>query len=162
TLSLMLRVCIEERSPRAVLVVGPPGMGKTRLRHELMRRVQDAELRVLVGLGDPIRTTSSYGLLGGALARLCGLRAEAPPVENRAVLEERVGRHMPAAERLRAAVFLGELCGVRFPGDTLPELRGAQRDPRAMARFIEQAWVAFVRAEAAVGPVLLVLDDLQW
>src|SRR5262249_40751157 len=119
TLQLTLRACIDEASPRAVLVVGPPGMGKTRLRHEFLRRAGGEELLVLVGLGDPIRS-SRCGLLGGAVARLAGVRADAGPTENRARLEERIGRRLPPAERLHAAVFLGELCGLRWPADALP------------------------------------------
>lgn len=55
-----------------------------------------------------------------------------------------------------------ELCGVRFPLDALPELPTALHDPRLMGRLIEQAWLTFLRAEAAAAPVLLVLDDLHW
>src|SRR5262249_27377188 len=40
SLELALQACIEESSPRALLVVGPPGIGKSRLRHELLRRSQ--------------------------------------------------------------------------------------------------------------------------
>ncbi|HEY8086663.1 MAG TPA: protein kinase, partial [Polyangiaceae bacterium] len=38
-LEALLSACIEEEEPRAVLVKAPPGVGKSRLRHELVRRI---------------------------------------------------------------------------------------------------------------------------
>src|SRR5262249_17255776 len=106
TLQLTLRVCIEESTPRAVLVVGPAGQGKTRVRHELLRRSQsEPGLRVFLGLGDPVRTSSTCGLLGAAVARFCGVRSDASPAENRAALEARVALTVPEPDRLHTAVF---------------------------------------------------------
>src|SRR5262249_45525536 len=106
TLQLTLRVCIDESSPRAVLVVGAPGLGQTRIRHELIRRSgNEGELRVLIGLGDPVRAVSTCGLLGGAVARACGVRGDATAAENRAALEARVAQSVPEADRRRTAVF---------------------------------------------------------
>jgi eukaryotic-like serine/threonine-protein kinase len=163
TLELALRACVEESAPRAVLVVGPPGMGKSRLRHELLRRVQSRgdDLLVLLGQGDPIRSTTTYGLLGGAVSRLCDIRPDASSADARAALEERIGRNLVEHRQL-TTVFMGELCGVRYPADATPELRAARQNPRIMADHTTQAWLDFVRAEAAVRPVLLALDDLQW
>jgi hypothetical protein len=164
-LELGLRACIDEQSPRAVLVVGPPGIGKSRLRHELARHSQarGQQLTLMVGLGDPIRA-GGRGLLGGALARLCGLRSDAADEANRAALAARIDGHpgAGAGARLRTTVFLAELCGAPFPDEASPELRAARRNPNIMADLVAQAWLSFLRAEAARAPVLLVLDDLQW
>jgi predicted ATPase len=154
---------MDEYSTRAVLVVGPPGMGKTRLRHELMRRVesQGQELLVLLGQGDPIRSTSNLGMLGGAVARECGVRLGSASDDDRALFEERVGRHLNE-QQLRTTVFLGEICGIRWPAEAVPELRAARQNPRIMSEQIAQAFIDFLRAEARAHPVVLVLDDLQW
>jgi len=164
TLELMLRACSDESSPRAILVTALPGLGKTRLRSELVRRLRASgrALSLLEGQGDPIRTSSRFGLLGSALARRFGLGAQRAPDENRARLEAGVAERLPASERRRTAAFLGELCGVPFPAGTVPELDAAQRAPQQMSRQIELAWLSFLRAEAESVPVLLVLDDLQW
>jgi len=116
---------------------------------------------VLSGLGDPIRSSATSGLLGGAVARLAGVRAGASGDDNRAALAARVARHV-VHDRERTTWFLGELCGLAAPPDAPPELVVARRDPRVMADRIAQAWLGFVRAEAAAPPVLLILDDLQW
>ena len=143
-LDLALRACVQESSPRAVLVLGPPGIGKSRLRYELLRQLsgQNDGMALLVGLGDPIRTGDSGGLLGSAVARLCGIRSDAPEDQNRAALEARIGRHLspdgagpPEQQHLRrrTTVFMGELCGLRYPDDVLSELRAARQNPNIMA-----------------------------
>jgi eukaryotic-like serine/threonine-protein kinase len=170
-LQLGLRACVEESSPRAVLVVGPPGIGKSRLRHELVRHAEapGAELTLLQGLGDPMRTSSVRGLLGDALCRLAGIRSDASWQQQRAALEARIARPLrddsQGDRALGTAVvvgFLAELCGLGDPDPTLPELRAARQNPGVMADLTTQAWLTFLRAEAARRPVLLVLDDLQW
>jgi hypothetical protein len=172
-LDLALRACIGESRPRAMLVVGPPGIGKSRIRHELLRHAQaegGPNPTLLLGLCDPIRTAGTRSVLGSAVARLCGIRSDMPEEEKRSALEARVGRHLcdgppgtPAhQERQRTMVFVGELCGVSYPGQVLPELRAAQQNANIMADLVAQAWLAFLRAEAAARPVLLVIDDLQW
>ena len=162
-LDLFLRACTGESSARAVLVSGPPGIGKSRVRHEFLRQaqLQHPELAVLVGLGDPIRASGSCGLLGSAIARLCGVRADGSEEENRAALERRIGRCRPR-EQQRTTVFIGELCGLQYPVEALPQLRAARQNPKIMADLVTQSWLDFLRAEAAAAPVLLVLDDLQW
>src|SRR5262249_3607078 len=60
--------CIEEAGPRAVVVIAAPGIGKSRLRHEFLRRIEgrhDGTL-ILLGRGDPMSAGSAYGLLGQA------------------------------------------------------------------------------------------------
>jgi eukaryotic-like serine/threonine-protein kinase len=160
-LDLGLRACIEEQSPRAVLVVGPPGIGKSRLRHELTRHSQlrGQPLTLMLGLGDPVRSGGARGLLGGAVARLCGVRSEASDEVNQAAIAARIG---DGADGLRTTVFMAELCGVPFPEEESPELRAARRNPNIMVDLLTEAWLAFLRAESAGVPVLLVLDDLQW
>jgi predicted ATPase len=67
--------CMEDGEPRAVLMTAPPGAGKSRLRHELLRRIEarGENVSILIGRGDPISAGSSYSMLGQALRRLCGI-----------------------------------------------------------------------------------------
>ncbi|HKP59895.1 MAG TPA: protein kinase [Polyangiales bacterium] len=162
-LSLGLRSCVEDASPRAILVVGPPGIGKSRLRHEFMRRnaAEPESGLVLTALGDPIRSAASRGMLATALVRAAGVSEGQPALDQAAQLRARLGMRLGAAAA-RSSMFLGELCGLRDPAEDTPELRAARQTPNLMNDAIAQAWLAFLRAEAAVGPVLIVLDDLQW
>ena len=75
-LESMFRGCVEDSAPRVALVVAPPGMGKSRLRHEFLRRLEThrQDYLVLLGRSDPMSAGSSCGLLGQALRRFCGVQ----------------------------------------------------------------------------------------
>jgi eukaryotic-like serine/threonine-protein kinase len=162
-LELTFAACSDDGEARAILVTGPPGIGKSRLRHEFLRGCQrrPAPPTVLVGYGDPLRRSGAGSVLGGAIARWCGLNAGAPDDENRARLAARVGRRLTRDREITIA-FIGELCGVAPGPAAAAELRAARQNPSIMADRLTRAWIAWVSAECAAEPVLLVLDDLQW
>ncbi|MET0401779.1 MAG: protein kinase [Cystobacter sp.] len=155
----------EDSTARAVLVTAPAGTGKSRLRHEFLRRLErDApRTQVLWGRGDPMITGGSFGLLGQVFRRWCGV-VEGEPLEvHRERLRERLSRHLPEAKAEGAVDFLGELCAIPM-GDDEDDLllRAARGDPRLMSNQVERALVTFFEAECAQHPVLLVLEDLHW
>lgn len=163
-LELALNTCARESIAQAVLVTAPAGMGKSRLRHEFLRRLehQGQRVRVLVGRGDPMSAGSADGLLGQALRRLCAISSTEPLEVRRARLEQHVGGLLPEAQAPEVAGFLGELCDIPFPDEHSPRLRVARRDPQLMGVQVGRALVATLRAECARQPVLLVLEDLHW
>ncbi|MFY0572676.1 protein kinase domain-containing protein [Archangium lansingense] len=156
--------CVKESTARAVLVTAPAGMGKSRLRHEFLRRLElhVPPVRVLLGRGDPMSAGSADGLLGQALRRLCGISGGEPLEERRARLSQHLSRHLPEARAREEVVFLGELCAIPFADEHHPRLRAARGDPRLMSAQVGRALVAFLAAECAHHPVLLVLEDLHW
>jgi eukaryotic-like serine/threonine-protein kinase len=154
---------VEEKTPRTAVVVAPPGLGKSRLRHELLRRVGERypESVRFVGYGDPLSAGSPYVLIGDALRRHAGIRVGDAPERGRALVSE-LCRRVPAPCQKRVSEFLGELAGVPFPDDSSPPLRAARDDRRLMSEQITLAFHEFLSAECAASPVLLVLEDLQW
>jgi predicted Ser/Thr protein kinase len=163
TLDIALGACRDYRAPRAVLVVAPPGQGKTRLCHEWLRRVEtstDPPL-VLIGRADPV-CGAAGGLLAQALRPALALAEGASPDEARAALLASVSRLVAAPDALGIAEMLGELCGVPFPDDGRVMLRSARSDPHTMAEQVECAWLAWLRARCAANAVVIVLEDLHW
>ncbi|KYG11309.1 protein kinase, partial [Sorangium cellulosum] len=154
--------CVEESTPSVVLVTGPAGIGKSRLRHELVRAIREDGEPVEVWLGqvDPMSAGSSFGLLAHALRRAMGLSEADAVEERRRKVRARVERHA-SLDAARVATFLGELVGAPFPDDDV-QLRAARRNPMLMGDQLRLAWEDFLRAECAVHPVLLVLEDLHW
>ncbi|MBN1208765.1 MAG: protein kinase [Myxococcaceae bacterium] len=164
-LEFTLAASAEEPVARAMLVTGPAGVGKARLLHEFLQRVEQREQPVLVlrGRGDPLGVGTSYGLLGQVLRRWCGLGEGAAGLEEcREKLFQSMAPRMPGARAREAALFLGELCATSSAEEDSPALREARGDPRRMSTQVSQALVGFLQAECSRRPVLLVLEELHW
>ncbi|HEU5058638.1 MAG TPA: protein kinase, partial [Kofleriaceae bacterium] len=152
---------IDERAAGAVVVVGEAGVGKSRLRAELLDRVRggDSRIELLHGWGDPLRSGVPYGVLARALRAHLGIPAGPTPAQQEALVA-RTAR-VAAADRQRVIEFLGELVGVPFGGSESPALRAARRDPQLMAQQKATAWQDWLAAECEARPVMLVIDDLH-
>lgn len=151
------------RTPGAVLVTGAAGMGKSRLKRELVETLigRGDPLEVWVGQGDPMRAGSAFELVADAIRRALGLCDGDPLEARRRKLLARVEQHR-GIDILRVAVFLGELASAPFPEDADPQLQAARRSPILMGDQLRRAFEDFLRAECAARPVLLVLEDLHW
>ncbi len=55
--------------------------------------------------------------------------------------------------------FLGELVGADFGDEADAQLAAARRDPKLMNDQVTRAWVDWLAAEFAAGPVVMALDD---
>jgi hypothetical protein len=164
-LELVFTSCVEDPAARALLVTAPAGGGKSRLRHEFLRRLQQKAqpVSVLLGRADPLSEGVAYGLLGQLLRKRCGLAEAEDLAARHARLHERVTLHLPPEKAQETVEFLSELCGLPLPEEEAsPRLRAARRDPRLMSAQVGRALVTFLEAECAHQPVLLVLEDLHW
>ncbi|AGP34611.1 serine/threonine-protein kinase PknK [Sorangium cellulosum] len=155
--------CIEEATPSGALVIGAPGMGKSRLRHELLRRLRarSSGLEVLFASGAPMSAGSPYALLGEALRRLCDVQVGDPPAAQEAKIRRRVGQRVPPADAERVSEFIAALCGIAAERPSA-SLIAARSDPKIMSEQIRRAFLDLLSAEAAARPCLLVLEDLHW
>ena len=163
-LEAQLSACIEESAARAILVTAPPGMGKSRLRHEFIRRIakRSESLTRLVSRGDLTGAGDPYGMLRDAIHKLCGFTGSESLADQQERLRTRIGQHVPAAEQDRVVLFVGELCGIPFPDEGKPVLQAARQDPKVMRDALRSAALDWLRAECEAAPVLLILDDLHW
>jgi eukaryotic-like serine/threonine-protein kinase len=164
TLTQMFAECVEEPLAQAALLIGPAGIGKSRIAQELLARLRAGgePMAVWIGRGDSLRAGSALGLLGQALRSACGIRGDEPFLERREKLWTRVASRIAEGERRRVAEILGEMIGTPFPDDDSVLLRTARRSAQIMTDEMRRAWVDFLRAETAAQPVLLVLEDLHW
>jgi tetratricopeptide (TPR) repeat protein len=156
--------CVAEPLARPVLVTAPPGAGKSRLAQELRDRLarHGRPPEVWTARGDPSRAGSPFGMLAPALRRAAGiLDGEALEVRHKK-LRARIARHVAPDELPRIAAFIGELLGARWTGEESLQLRAARRDPVLMGDQMRRAFEDWVAAEAGGGPLLVVLEDLQW
>ncbi|MDI1433233.1 protein kinase domain-containing protein [Polyangium sorediatum] len=164
TLMDLLQQEFDEQRAQSVLVTAPAGMGKSRLRQELITKLQGnvPELCLAVGRADAMRSGAAFSVIASALRMLMQIEVG----ERREVQQEKVSSAVRALlsgeAATRTAPFLGELVGAAFPDERHPLLRSARENAPLMAGRIESAWVEFMRAAARKGPTLLVLEDLHW
>jgi tetratricopeptide (TPR) repeat protein len=163
-LSALFDECANEPAARVALVRGAPGVGKSRLREELVARVRARrpDATVLVGRADPLAAGASFALVGEAIRRAALVR-DADPIEaRRAALAARVARHVDPREAPRVARFVGEIVGAPFPDDDDPQLRAARRGAVLLGDHVRRAVLDLFAAEAAAAPLVIVLEDVQW
>jgi len=151
-----------ERRACVALVVGPPGIGKSRLRHEVKGRiVERTEVRCLEARAEPADVLRGHAPFRRMIEQLCALRDGVPAEEGRARLVALATAAGLDGERGReVAEFLGELVETPFP--TGPHLGAAQRDGRLMRDQIRLALVELFAGWTARDPVVLLFEDLQW
>jgi tetratricopeptide (TPR) repeat protein len=161
-LGALFEECVGEPMAHVVLVTGPPGIGKSRLRYELVQRLADQDAEIWIGRGDPMSAGAPFAMLAQALRRAAGIVDDEPLAVRRWKLTARVSRHVHASEAPRVAEFLAELLGIAHAEPGSVQLRAARGDPQLMGDQMLRACEDFIAAECSANPVVLVLEDLQW
>jgi tetratricopeptide (TPR) repeat protein len=164
-LDATLAECEADELARGVLVTAPAGAGKSRLAYEWLRKLAAREPKpdIWTARADPIAAGAPLSLLAQLVRGAVGLDPSEPADAARARLRARVSRHVSSDEQVqRIAEFLGEIVGVRFPGEGRVQLKAARRDASLMSDQMRRAWEDWVGAEADAGGVVVVLEDLHW
>jgi len=165
TLEAYVDECAAESVTRVVVVTGAPGIGKSRVRYELLHKLAsrgEGAPEVWFARGDPIHAGSAFTLIAQALRRLIGVQmGEAQASQQRKILA-RVARHVPEEDVQHLAETIGELLDAGFPDENSERLRTARADPIAMGDQIRRAVEDFMDFELRAHPLVIVLEDLQW
>jgi hypothetical protein len=156
--------CLQEGGARAVLITAAAGIGKSRLRHEFVRRLQtQSEIPAIWQCrGDPLHASTPYALAAQFTREAMGIKPGDPVDVSRRRLEEAAGDLLPPEDAQRVAEFLGELIGTPFDEESRLQLRAARRSASAMADQIRRAFEDWIRASSARQPLVLMMDDVHW
>ncbi len=140
------REMVEDGAPRVAVVSGPPGIGKSRVRWEVTRRLALEERRpeLWVCRGDPDVRGAGTPALGRAIAERVGL--------SKGQAEE--------AQRARVAAFAPSLYEPECRA--LVELSRPVSDAPRLGADGRRAALSLLRDRAARAPLVLVLEDLHW
>ena len=140
TLEAAYRSACAGRAIRLVTIVGDAGMGKSRLVHEVLKRVAP-EARVLLGRCLPYGDGITFWPLREMVSSAAGIRADDAPAVAQAKVLALVG-DTDVADRLAAATGL---VATPYP---LPEIYWAARK--------------FVEVLTVTGPLVALIDDIHW
>lgn len=158
---------IHEERARAVVIVGEPGVGKSRLSLEFLRRAQLRHERISLwtAQGDSLSAGSPFGLLAQSVRRIMALRDDEASAQ--AQLSAYIRKRLPVSEQPRVIEFLRELLSLspratqeREPAS--PALAAARMDPQLMGDQVRRAVLDLLEGECKLQPVVWILEDLQW
>ena len=155
-------VC-ETQSPQCLTVLADPGIGKSRLLHELQHQLatHTHSAWLLLARLQPASLLQPYGLLRELLAWRLGIAdSDSAEVARTKLLDGLLPWLNEPGDPPAAA--LGQLVGIDFGDD--PKLVGLRNDARLLRDRALAALALWLRRLAASdgSPVVLLLDDLQW
>jgi tetratricopeptide (TPR) repeat protein len=169
TLEATYEECVSEPVARAVLISAPAGAGKSRLRYELVRRLQRREDPpcVLIARGDSLRAGSPFGMVADVIRQLAGVSPGESADRAAARLSERVAACVRPPDRARVTAFLAETAAIPLPPALIDErtrtlLTTARADAISMGDAKRAAWEDWLEAETRERPLVLVFEDLHW
>ncbi|HEY7107697.1 MAG TPA: adenylate/guanylate cyclase domain-containing protein [Acidimicrobiia bacterium] len=140
---------VDERQPHFAVVVGDPGIGKSRLCREFRRCVEANDVPVIVGRSSPYGETTPYGAFAEIVKQDAGIYDTDDAADALAKLEARVV----------ALPWQGDVAeGVRALG----VLTGLGSEGLANRAALVDAAQRFVEAAGCEQPVVFGFEDLHW
>src|SRR5271157_67926 len=164
-LLMQLGEAVQAGLGRAVLVVGEPGIGKSRLVLEwrsLVNKLQPADFPQITWMEG---RTLSYGrgmpyhLLVDLMHSILNINPGAGSVETLIALQA-LCENLFGDEKKAIIPFLGHFMSLPLQGDALDRLR--LLDPQALQAQYLAALSRLIVALAERGSLYIILDDIQW
>jgi class 3 adenylate cyclase len=141
---------VDERRAHLATIFGPPGIGKSRLAHELAEAVEALGGRVLRGRSAPYGSSTPYAAFASHVKQVARIFDSDPAGDAIRKLDEAVAALMGPDQAAEVAPHLASFLGLRTG------TAAADRETLFLAarRIVEQL--------AEERPTLLVFEDLHW
>ena len=140
-----------------VTIVGPPGIGKSRLSREVARSLVAEGARVVRGRCLPYGDGLTYWPLAEILKADAGILDSDPLDVVRSKAHERLDPRFPGEEGMGVTAVLLSSIGVELASDPLA---GTERD--AAQGLIAKCWQRYLGSMASEAPLLVFLEDIHW
>jgi class 3 adenylate cyclase/tetratricopeptide (TPR) repeat protein len=152
-LDILTRVwdrAVDASRPHLVTILGPAGIGKTRLGRELSQHVESRGGTALWGRSLPYEERSPYRAAGQIVRKVAGIYENEGVEVARAKLAATVADLFPRTDAPDATRYLSVVLGLGLdePPDEAVHLQFAAR--------------MFVEYLASRGPILVVFEDVHW
>ena len=157
-----LRDCLRAlRGGRGALVsiIGEPGVGKSRLVAELLRRESIVDVLVLNGRAESTGANLGYHVFIHMLKLWSGIHEHDDREHALQKLERLVTGIVPETAT-EVYPFLAAMMGLSPSGPLGERVRGIKAD--ALARLILKSLRTLLETAAAAQPIVLVIEDLHW
>ena len=156
-LRLQFRRTVAQSNPNLITIVGPPGIGKSRLSDEAARAFEAQGAHVVRGRCLPYGDGLTYWPLAEILRADAGILDSDPAEETIAKARERLDPRFPGEEGMGVANVLLSSIGVELATDPLA---GAERE--AAQRLIARSWQQYLESLAGGAPLVALIDDVHW
>jgi class 3 adenylate cyclase/tetratricopeptide (TPR) repeat protein len=140
---------VDEQRPHLVTLVGPPGIGKSRLSREFMSSLAATGGRVVRGRCLPYEDQVGFQGFARLVRDAAGILGSDPPGEARSKLEAKVEAVLPEDERADTVRYL-----LLLLGSGADEVRDGRLLFFAARRFVE--------CMALEQPTLFLFEDVHW
>jgi class 3 adenylate cyclase/tetratricopeptide (TPR) repeat protein len=141
---------LEEHRPHLITLVGPPGIGKSRLCWEVRNLVASGGGRVLRGRCLPYEDQAGYQAFSRLVHELSGILESDPPDVAREKLRRTVEELLPAAEVDETTRYLSLLLGL------------APEEDVAQVLLLYFAARRFIECAGLAQPTVFVFEDIHW
>ena len=145
-------------APQLVSVLGNQGTGKSRLIDELMQRAAHKGCRVYAARA--AQGDKSYGAIVRFLRERFSLSDAMSESERMTSFRQQVEQLFGGEPVPEVVHFLGHFLELHFPDS--PFLRVLGESPAQHDEIARTVLRRLIEVDAALGPLLLVFDDLQW
>jgi class 3 adenylate cyclase/tetratricopeptide (TPR) repeat protein len=152
-----LEACREERRGHAILIRGEPGIGKSRLVHEFSTIARRLGYSIHTGLVLDFGVGKGRDAIRALVRSLLGLPPGSGKGARRTTADAAVAQGQVNAED---RVFLDDLLDLPQPEDRLALYRAMDNETRSQGRHAVVS--RLVAAKAALGPCLIVIEDIHW
>lgn len=150
------------KGPRIVTLLGPAGIGKSRLIQDFVirHRAISGSLVPRVYRGSARDSSASYGLFARLLRARFGLVEGMDPKAALAQMRSQVSAVLDDRKVGDVVYFLAQFLGL--PGDESPLTRALGDDAPHAALIRRAVFKAFLEGDAAHAPLCLVFEDLHF